>query len=90
MKDLAKLVEYYINTENPTKTLNCSYETKSTLVNIANFINNLSTHKVTLNIQNKDVLEFYCGNSNLPIKTIGLEHGILNTYKIIKNNSCII
>ena len=90
MKDLAKLVEYYINTKNPTKTINCSYETKNTLVNIANFINNLSTHRVPLNIQNKNILEFYCGDSQLPINLIGLEHGIVNTYKILKGNTCIL
>jgi len=89
MKDLVSLVEYYIENDNLEKIVNCSYETKNTLVNIANFINSLSDYNVPINIGNKDTLDFYCGNSNLPIKTIGLEQGIINTYKILKNNTCI-
>ena len=90
MKDLINLVDHYIQNDNLVKTVNCSYETKSTLVNIAKFINTLSNYEVPININNKDCLEFYCGNSDLPIETLGLEQGILDTYKIIKNNSCII
>jgi len=90
MKDLINLVDHYIQNDNLVKTVNCSYETKSTLVNIAKFINTLSNYEVPININNKDCLEFYCGNSDLPIEIIGLEQGILDTYKIIKNNSCII
>jgi len=90
MKDLINLVDHYIQNDNLVKTINCSYETKSTLVNIAKFINTLSNYEVPININNKNCLEFYCGDSDLPIKTTGLEQGILNTYKIFKNNSCII
>jgi GDP-L-fucose synthase len=90
MKDLISLVQYYIKNDTLDKTINCSYETKSTLVNIANFINTLSDYKVSVNIEQKHTLDFYCGNSYLPITPIGLEQGILNTYKILKNNSCII
>jgi GDP-L-fucose synthase len=86
MKDLLSLVQYYIENDNVEKTVNCSYETKKTLVNIANFINNLSDYTVPINIQNKNTLDFYCGDSNLPIKTIGLEDGIIDTYKILKKN----
>jgi GDP-L-fucose synthase len=89
MKDLIALVDHYIQNNNLDKTINCSYETKSTLVNIANFINGLSDYKVPINIQNKHTLDFYCGDSHLPIKPIGLEQGILNTYKILKENTCI-
>jgi GDP-L-fucose synthase len=90
MEDLINLVDHYIKNDNLVKTINCSYETKSTLVNIAKFINTLSNYEVLININNKNCLEFYCGDSDLPIKTTGLEQGILNTYKIFKNNSCII
>jgi GDP-L-fucose synthase len=90
MEDLINLVDHYIQNDNLVKTINCSYETKSTLVNIAKFINTLSNYEVSININNKNCLEFYCGDSDLPIKTTGLEQGILNTYKIFKNNSCII
>jgi nucleoside-diphosphate-sugar epimerase len=82
MKDLVALVEYYINTSNPEKEVNCSYEQKHTLKNIANMINSLGEHKVSIEIQNTKNLEFYCGESNLPpIDTFGLESGIQLTFE---------
>jgi spore maturation protein CgeB len=89
MKDLINLVDHYIQNNDLDKIVNCSYETKSTLVNIANFINTLSNYTVPITVQNKQNLDFYCGDSYLPIKTIGLEQGIVNTYKILKENTCL-
>lgn len=82
MKDLISLVEYYISTSNPEKEVNCSYEQKYTLKNIANIINCLGDHKVPIKIENPKNLEFYCGDSNLPaIDTFGLESGIQLTFE---------
>lgn len=82
MKDLITLVNHYITEANPNKEVNCSYETKYTLKNIANMINSLGEHKVPITIQNSSNLEFYCGESNLPqIDTLGLEAGIQLTYQ---------
>lgn len=89
MKDLISLVQYYIENNSLDKSINCSYETKSTLVNIANFINTLSDYKVPIEIKHKHTLDFYCGDSCLPIIPIGLDQGILNMYKIIKKDTCI-
>lgn len=88
MKDLINLVDYYIQNNAPNKQINCSYSDKYTLSNIANIINELDTHKVPINIQNKNTLEFYCGVHNeFPIKTIGLIEGIKETYKALYENS---
>jgi len=82
MKDLVSLVYYYITNLKPNKEVNCSYETKHTLKNIATLINSLGNHKVSITVQNTSNLEFYCGESNLPkIDTFGLEAGIQEVYQ---------
>jgi len=83
MKDLISLVDFYIQNDNISKEVNCSYENKFTLFDIANIINNLSDYKVPIVINEKG-LDFYCEDSDLPIKTIGLEQGILETYNELK------
>jgi nucleoside-diphosphate-sugar epimerase len=86
MKDLISLVDYYI-TNNGTKEINCCYEYKYTLSNIANIINQSSTYTVPIVIENKGKLDFYCGEySQLPIKTIGMVTGIKNTFQILRDS----
>jgi GDP-L-fucose synthase len=81
MQDLINLVDYYILNDKLDKEINCSYKQKNTLEDISELINNLGEHKVKVNLQNNKDLQFYCGQSNLPITTIGLEKGIQNTYR---------
>lgn len=82
MKDLVTLVNHYITDVNPNKEVNCSYENKYTLKNIAKLINSLGDYTVPITVQNPSNLEFYCGESNLPeIDTFGLEAGIQLTYQ---------
>lgn len=85
MQDLISLVEYYINNDNLEKEINCSYQGKKTLLEIASIINDLDNYTVPVFIETKDY-GFYCGVSDLPIKTYGLESGIEKTYKIMKDN----
>jgi dTDP-4-dehydrorhamnose reductase len=90
MKDLIELVDYYIQEESLHKTINCSYKQKFTLTNIADFINELDSYRVPIIIDNKNKLEFYCGESHyMPIKTIGLQSGIYNVYKMLCNGDLI-
>jgi len=86
MEDLVSIVDYYLQHDNLIKEINCCYEQKYTLKNIADIINQLDSYKVDINIQNKNILEFYCGESSLPIDTIGLSKGIENTFRKIKDN----
>jgi GDP-L-fucose synthase len=82
MDDLIEIVKYYIENDNTPKSINCSYSKKYTLKNIADIINTLDNHKVPVIIENSKELEFYCGISHeLPIRQIGLECGIINTFK---------
>ena len=86
MKDLISLVDYYIHNDG-TKEINCSYEYKYTLSNIANIINKLDTYTVPVVIENKSKLDFYCGEySELPIKTVGMVTGIKNTFEILRDS----
>lgn len=81
MQDLVALVEYYIVNDKLDKEINCSYKQKHTLEDISEIINNLGEHKVKINLQDNKNLGFYCGQSELPINTIGLQKGIENTYR---------
>jgi nucleoside-diphosphate-sugar epimerase len=75
MQDLISLVEYYIQNDDPEKEVNCSYETKTCLREIASIINHLNNYTVPVVVQNKEV-DFYCGASDLPVEVCGLEFGI--------------
>jgi len=85
MKDLISLVDFYIQNDNISKEVNCSYENKFTLFDIANIINNLSDYKVPIVINEKG-LDFYCEDSDLPIETIGLTKGIEYTYNALRES----
>lgn len=90
MDDLIELVKFYTTEKTPPKTINCSYEQKYTLSNITDIINSLGQHKVPVTVENKNKLEFYCGEShNMPIKTIGLERGIHKVYNSLLNGDLI-
>jgi GDP-L-fucose synthase len=80
MKDLISLVEYYMINNGLEQDINCSYEHKYTLQNIANFINTLGSHKVPVIIQDKKKFDLYCGGSDLPIPIIGASNGIRETF----------
>lgn len=82
MKDLIKLVEWYIQENNPPKEIDCTYSKSLKLSDIANTINNLSTTKVPVQIKEQGMNQSYIGKyTNLNIEYIGLEEGIKNTYK---------
>lgn len=84
MKDLVTLVDHYIYNNDLEKEINCSYDHKYTLHNIAKMIISLDYHKVPIILENKKQLEFYCGeNPKLPFKTIGIHQGILDTFNAL-------
>jgi UDP-glucose 4-epimerase len=88
MKDLVKLVKYFIYNNSLPKNVDCTYGMMyNSLVDIAHIINNLSDYKVKINIgagEGKD----YIGNYNpLDIKWYGLKLGIKETYKKLLNES---
>lgn len=85
MDDLVSLVDKYINESTLPKNINCSYESKFTLMGIANHINNLDDFRVPIVVENKKDLEFYCGNAHgIDYNEIGLVAGIQHTYTKLK------
>jgi GDP-L-fucose synthase len=88
MKDLVSLVEYYILNENLPSEVNCSYNEKYTLSNIANIINSLGNYRVNVDYNTEGMAEDYNFKdiNQLPnIPFVGLENGIQIVYDKLKN-----
>jgi len=83
MKDLITLLEYYLSNDNPPKEIDCSYNTKYTLLDVAKIINKI-TNKKDIKIINEGIGESYISNTlflnNLNLDLLGIEKGIINTY----------
>lgn len=86
MPDLISVVDYFIFNKKLLKQINCCYKEKYDLKNIANIINTIDKYQVPILIENKNKINFYCGNSELPIIPIGLFQGIKETYLKLKVN----
>jgi nucleoside-diphosphate-sugar epimerase len=85
MKDLIKLIEYYINNLNPPKEIDCKYTDYFSLKEISHIINNLDNHKVEIKIKQKGFGNKYAGTyTDLGINFIGLYKGIKETYLKLK------
>jgi nucleoside-diphosphate-sugar epimerase len=87
MQDLVKVVEYYINEQEPPKEFDCVYEEGSpTLTQLSIMINELDDHKVKIFVGDADGDSYTSKyRSQLPIEFIGLEQGIKNVYNKLKN-----
>ena len=85
MKDLLTIVKYYIENTNLPKTTDCVYKEKYYLSDISNFINELDTHKVQIQINDTNKCKSYIGTEcKLPITLLGLQEGIKQTYLKLK------
>lgn len=86
MKDLIKLVEYYIENKNPQKEIECCYSNIYTLSKIADIINCLDDHKVEIVTQKESLGSSYYGtNLFVPnIEWLGMEYGIKEVYNKLK------
>jgi len=87
MQDLIKIVQYYINEQEPPKEFDCVYNRIHRLSFIANTINNLDKHKVDITVSVEQEGTPYTSNYRnveLPIELIGLEEGIKNVYNKLK------
>jgi nucleoside-diphosphate-sugar epimerase len=83
MKDLIALVDYHIQTLSSSliKESNCAYIESTSLLDIANIINELEDYKVPIYVDTQ-VCEDYESSFNAPYKLnyIGLKKGIKETY----------
>ena len=88
MKDLITLVDHHIITYpySLIKESSCAYVSSTSLLDIANFINELDNYKVPIYMDTQ-ISEDYESNYNAPygLKYIGLKQGIVETYNKIKN-----
>jgi nucleoside-diphosphate-sugar epimerase len=81
MDDLISIIKFSIL--HPTVSLiNCCYQEKYKLSDIANIINSLSTYKVPIEIHSEESTPPYTGAyADLGINFIGLEEGIKKVYQ---------
>jgi nucleoside-diphosphate-sugar epimerase len=88
MKDLITLVDYHIQTSPSSllKESNCAYTNSTSLLDIANIINELDNYKVPIYVDTQ-VGKDYESNYNAPygLKYIGLKQGIIETYNKLKS-----
>ena len=86
MDDLVLLVKYYIDNNKLPKEIDCSYNHLTTLYDVAEIINGLSDYKVNIKINNWEFDKPFNGKfTDLGLKFMGLEQGIINTYSKLKN-----
>jgi hypothetical protein len=82
MKDFISTVRYYIDNVTVPKEFECNYNKSLYLSEIANKINELSHHKVAINVTNNTVGDNYTGgNTPIDIKFLGLDMGIKSVYE---------
>jgi dTDP-4-dehydrorhamnose reductase len=88
MKDLITLVDHHIQTPPSSllKESSCAYTNSTTLLDIANIINELDIHKVPIYTDVQPGVD-YESTLNAPygLKYVGLRRGILDTYNKLKN-----
>ena len=84
MDDLCEVVKFTIDANVKQQIINCSYQEKYKLSDIATIINNLSDYNVDIVVENQNLGFSYCGEYNLHlfnIRLLGLQSGIENTYQ---------
>jgi nucleoside-diphosphate-sugar epimerase len=92
MQDLAKLVEHLCDASNiqvTNRVIDCCYNEKFKLTDVANFINSLSNYKCDIVVHNAIAGEDYTGFANtMPVvEQIGLHKSIECVYKKMLYNS---
>jgi GDP-L-fucose synthase len=84
--DFVKIIEHYMYNSDIPKNLDCVYEKKNTLVDIANIINHLSDNRSKVMVQQSGMDNDYIGRyDNINLSFIGLEEGIKLTYREMTN-----
>jgi len=84
MKDLIKLVKYYITEPHLPKVTECRYNNQYNLLDIAHIINNLSNHKVSVKILDPKKGKPYIGTTYKKLPYTGLKLGIQQTFNKLK------
>lgn len=84
MRDLHTLVRHYIEKDNPPSEVNCSYDTKVSLKDIANKINLLSNYTVPIICNDTKGIDYIGDKCIIDCELIGLDKGINYVYSDLK------
>jgi dTDP-4-dehydrorhamnose reductase len=87
MQDLITLVDYHIQTSPSSllKESSCAYVNSTSLLDIANIINELDDYRVPLYVDTQPGVDYESSlNAPYGLKYIGLKQGILNTYNKLR------
>ena len=80
--DLYKIIQYYLDGNDGPRDVNCVYDRKYMLSDIAEIINHLGPHKVDIQSEGQYPIYPYIGKANdLPIEYDGLTNGIRKVYE---------
>ena len=85
--DFEKLVRLYLTGEYLPREIDCVYQTKVKLSDVARIINNLDEHKVSIEVNSDDLGNSYCGHYESFTETLeymGLENSIKAVYESMK------
>lgn len=87
-QDFLQIITNYIENNELPKDIDCVYKKKYSLLDIANLINQLDNYKIDIDIIDPIADYDYISTttqSNVYSNFIGLEQGIINSYRKIKN-----
>lgn len=85
IEDLVLIIKKFINQEFEYNEIDCVYENKLKLSDIAKIINSLNNYKVDVDISNNELGNSYCGMyKNLKINYIGINDAIKKVYEKLK------
>jgi nucleoside-diphosphate-sugar epimerase len=84
VKDLIKVMEYYLTNQNPPKQIDCCYKEHYSLLDIASYITSLHSGEIVIN-QRETSLDYIGNFKELYLEYIGLFQGIKNTFNILKD-----
>lgn len=86
VKDLYKVLKYSLEVSSgiQPKNLNCVYDRKYYLSDIAEMVNGLDSHQVPILIEENEKGNAYCGNYSIDLNYIGLEQGIMEVYESLR------
>lgn len=92
VKDLYKILKYSLDSSHyhigiMPKDLDCVYDRKYYLSDIAEMINGLGDYKVPIIIQNEEVGKPYCGSFGIDLNYIGLEGGLIDLYESLRKRN---
>jgi hypothetical protein len=80
--DLYKIIQYYLDGNDGPRDINCVYNRKYMLSDIAEIINHLGPYKVEIQSEGQYPMFPYIGKANdLPIEYDGLTKGIQKVYE---------